>query len=82
VLIAERVQINYNAPEYALFKHIDLAYDVWCVGWLLYHMCTWYDPFAALDATGDNKEAWRSIEHRLTPLPRRINTDLCRLIKK
>ena len=80
VPVSERDQINYNAPEYAFKQCVDVAYDVWCVGWLVYHMCTWHDPFDALDGIADTKLAWTNIALALPP--RRFNADLCRLFNK
>jgi serine/threonine protein kinase len=47
--ISNRDDINFMAPEYAESKNISLKYDIWCLGWVLYHMCTQENPYDLLN---------------------------------
>ena len=49
----ERVKIdssecNFNAPELIEPGKLTLKYDIWSLGWLLFHMCTLENPFEYL----------------------------------
>lgn len=57
----ERVKIdqnecNFNAPELIDPGKVTLKYDIWSLGWLLFHMCTLENPFEyLLEAANFNK---------------------------
>lgn len=40
--------LSYNCPEFSEYNVIDSKYDVWCIGWCLYELCTLIDPKAVL----------------------------------
>lgn len=45
--------INFNAPEFLENGKISLKYDIWSMGWLLFHMTTLENPFDYLQEPGN-----------------------------
>lgn len=46
--------LTYNSPEFSEFNLIDSKYDIWCVGWCLYELCTLDDVKPLLNETNLN----------------------------
>ncbi len=73
----KRQEINFNAPEYLMEKKISTKYDIWCLGWYLFTICTFQNPFEILNRIEDFKKWDKLSISTLT-----FKTDLVNLFQK
>ncbi len=72
-----RSEIHFNAPEYLKTNQICVKYDIWCLGWYLFNICTLQNPFKMLNAVTDFKN-WNKVSISSSV----FKTDLVNLFQK
>jgi hypothetical protein len=73
----KRQDLNYNAPEFESENQIGTKYDIWCLGWYLFHICTFQNPFDILNKVR-NFKTWNKVS--MSGLT--FKTDLINLFQK